>query len=183
MKTVQAIKDKALIKCICKYLKSHHSFRNYMLFYLGINAGLRISDLIKIKTYEVRNKDYINIIEKKTGKEKLFPIFPHVKQEIERYLIETNNNLFLFKSKYNINHIGRHRAYQILKDIQRQFKLNSIGTHTLRKTFGYHYYKDTKDIATLMLIFNHSSQSTTLKYIGMSQERINQSLLKWGGIK
>ena len=31
-----------------------------------------------------------------------------------------------------------------------------IGTHTMRKTFGYTYYQSTKDVATLMEIFNHS---------------------------
>jgi len=182
MKTVQPIKDKKLINDICEYLKNKSS-RDYMLFYIGINSGLRISDLINLKTYQVRNKDFINITEKKTGKEKLFPIFPHVKAELEKYLLEIKNNLYLFQTKYGIKNICRHRAYQILKDVQREFKLDLIGTHTLRKTFGYHYYLDVKELATLMLIFNHSSETTTLRYIGMSQERINNSLMKWGGIK
>ena len=46
----------------------------------------------------------------------------------------------------------------------------------MRKTFGYHYYKKTKDIALLMNLFNHSSQSVTLRYIGVSQEVINTSV-------
>jgi len=43
----------------------------------------------------------------------------------------------------------------------------------MRKTFGYHYYKKTKDVALLMDLFNHSSQSVTLRYIGINQEVIN----------
>ncbi|BDP82253.1 hypothetical protein EfmAA290_29290 (plasmid) [Enterococcus faecium] len=46
---------------------------------------------------------------------------------------------------------------------------DDIGTHTLRKTFGYHYYKKTRDIATLMFIFNHSSQAITKRYIGITE--------------
>ena len=40
----------------------------------------------------------------------------------------------------------------------------------MRKTFGYHYYKMTKDIATLMGLFNHSAAATTLIYIGLASD-------------
>lgn len=45
----------------------------------------------------------------------------------------------------------------------------------MRKTFGYHYYKKTKDIGTLMNMFNHSAPSITLKYIGISQDTMNKA--------
>lgn len=51
--------------------------------------------------------------------------------------------------------------------------LREIGTHSMRKTFGYHYYKKTKDVALLMDLFNHSSQSVTLRYIGINQDTLN----------
>ncbi|HDH4350545.1 TPA: site-specific integrase, partial [Staphylococcus aureus] len=54
--------------------------------------------------------------------------------------------------------------------------LSEIGTHSMRKTFGYHYYKKTKDVALLMDLFNHSSQVVTLRYVGISQEVINSSI-------
>ncbi|WP_252456770.1 hypothetical protein [Macrococcoides canis] len=52
-----------------------------------------------------------------------------------------------------------------------------MGTHSMRKTFGYHYYKKTKDIALLMDLFNHSSQFVTLRYIGINQDVINESIV------
>ena len=45
----------------------------------------------------------------------------------------------------------------------------------MRKTFGYHYYKQTKDIATLQKIYNHSSPSITLRYIGIVQDEIDKA--------
>ena len=48
-----------------------------------------------------------------------------------------------------------------------------VGTHTLRKTFGYWAYKQGIDITLLMRIFNHSAPSITLRYIGITQEEIN----------
>jgi integrase len=53
---------------------------------------------------------------------------------------------------------------------------NDIGTHTMRKTFGYHYYKATIDIAMLQDIFNHSAPSITKRYIGITQDEIDKSL-------
>lgn len=51
------------------------------------------------------------------------------------------------RSTYN-----KDRVYQIYADIAEKLGRDDIGTHTLRKTFGYHYYKKTRDIATLMFI-------------------------------
>jgi integrase len=57
-------------------------------------------------------------------------------------------------------------AYKILRKVAERFHLEEVGTHTLRKTFGYHFYQQTKDVAMLQEIFNHSSPAITLKYIG-----------------
>ncbi|MFP3813497.1 tyrosine-type recombinase/integrase, partial [Bacillus sp. SIMBA_005] len=56
---------------------------------------------------------------------------------------------------------------------------DDIGTHTLRKTFGYHFYKQTKDVAMLQEIFNHSDQRTTLRYIGINQDAMNNAMKKF----
>ncbi|RAP14991.1 hypothetical protein HS9_00315 [Bacillus velezensis] len=54
--------------------------------------------------------------------------------------------------------------------------MDDIGTHMLRKTFGYHFYKQTKDVAMLQEIFNHSDQRTTLRYIGINQDAMNNAM-------
>jgi len=68
------------------------------------------------------------------------------------------------------------QAYRILNHSAKSIGLNEIGTHSMRKSFGYHYYKKTKDIALLMELFNHSSQTVTLRYIGISQDVLNNSI-------
>ena len=45
----------------------------------------------------------------------------------------------------------------------------------MRKTFGYHYYKKTKDIALLQNIFNHSSSAITLRYIGITDDLLDKA--------
>lgn len=51
-----------------------------------------------------------------------------------------------------------------------------VGNHTLRKTFGYWFYKTTKDIAMLQRILHHSHPSVTLRYIGITEEETNNVL-------
>lgn len=67
-------------------------------------------------------------------------------------------------------------AYNILNEAAKKCGLQSQGTHSLRKTFGFHYYKKYKDIAMLQEIFNHSSPSICLRYNGINQEEIDKSL-------
>ena len=61
-----------------------------------------------------------------------------------------NDDDFLFRSREGKNKpISRVRAYQLLTDVAKKVGLEEIGTHTLRKTFGYWHYKQHKDIALL----------------------------------
>ena len=82
---------------------------------------------------------------------------------------------YLFPSKKG-GHIGRVQAYTLLNDAAKEAGLEDIGTHTLRKTFGYHFYKRTKDVALLQNIFNHSAPSVTLRYIGINQDIIDAAV-------
>lgn len=83
---------------------------------------------------------------------------------------------YLFPSRKGHKPITRVQAYRILTDAARQVGQEEIGTHTLRKTFGYHFYKKTKDVAMLQDIFNHSAPVVTKRYIGISQDEIDQAI-------
>ncbi|OTP24885.1 tyrosine-type recombinase/integrase [Enterococcus mundtii] len=156
--------------------------RDSFLFLFGINNGLRMSDIVGLKVGDIRGIDKPIIVEKKTGKRK--PIFiENLRDEIMTYIEGKENEDWLFPSRQQGGHISRDRVYQIYADIADKLGRKDIGTHTLRKTFGYHYYKKTKDIATLMFIFNHSSQAITKRYIGITEDEIGASLrgFKLGG--
>ena len=143
---------------------------------MGINTGLRISDLLPLKVEDVRNKTHITIKEKKTDKTKRFVINGALRQEIEEYTQNMKDHDYLFRSQRTFEPIKRVQAYKILNKVAKEVGLDEIGTHTLRKTFGYHYYKKTKDVAMLQEIFNHSAPSVTKRYIGITQDEIDQSL-------
>lgn len=72
--------------------------------------------------------------------------------------------------------ISRVMAYNILNDVGRMVGIDEIGTHTLRKTFGYHFYQKYKDVALLQELFNHSAPSVTLRYIGINQDQMDKGI-------
>lgn len=173
MNTVEPIRDFELILDFADYLKSK-SKRNYVIFMFGIYSGLRISDILPLKVRDVKNQDFIYIIEKKTGKEKKLKINEDLKYIIKDYITGMRDYELLFtkeKGKRN-KPLTRQRVWQILNELAKEFEYNQkIGCHTLRKTFGYWIFKDTHDAVTLQDIFNHSTPEYTKIYIGINQEQ------------
>ena len=117
-------------------------------------------------------KTHIQIIEKKTKKYKKFPINLKLKPMLEEFIKGKYPNEPLFRSVYG-NRMERTQCYRIINSACREAGIKyKIGTHTLRKTFGYHHYQKFKDVAILQKIFNHYSPQTTLRYIGINQDII-----------
>jgi len=179
MAMVQPIRDIKDIENMKRVLKKSGQ-RDYMLFLTGINTGLRISDILKLKVSDVRGKSHISIKEKKTGKNKRLLLNAPFKVELDEYIADMQDDEPLFKSQKGDNKpIGVVRAWGLLKDAAEKCDLDEIGTHTLRKTFGYHFYQQYKDVALLQDIFNHSSPSVTLRYIGINADIVDTAISKF----
>jgi integrase len=179
MNLVQPIREKDLIQEIKKWLKEK-SDRNYILFLFGINTGMRISDILKLRVKDVEGWS-VFVREGKTKKLKEVRMPPELKKAVREYSKGKPKNEFLFKSRIGKNKpITRGMAYVILQEIADEFNLERIGTHSFRKTYGYHHYQQFKDVAVLQQMLNHSDPKITLRYIGITQDNLNnyQSKLK-----
>ena len=187
MDTVQPIRDVKKIEAMKKSLLSDkvHGIRNHLLFVLGINSGLRISDLLNLTVGDVLEdghpKQAISLREQKTGKEKVFPINKNAANAIKMHLEKLgayNQNDPLFASRKGNRPISRVQAWEILNNAAEDVGITeSIGTHSLRKTFGYHAFRAGVGIERLQSILNHSSPAITLRYIGITQDDINNVYL------
>jgi len=82
---------------------------------------------------------------------------------------------YLFPSKKG-SHISTTQAYRSLQKAAKVLGRDDIATHTMRKTFGYFYYRKTRDLTFLQEIFNHSAPIITKRYIGLIQEEIDNTL-------
>ncbi len=86
MQYVQPIRDKKKIEEIKAILKENGT-RDLLLFSMGINTGLRISDLLNLKVIDVKGKSHVEIKEQKTGKLKRFPLLGNLQLLIDEYVL------------------------------------------------------------------------------------------------
>ncbi|KLA04847.1 hypothetical protein B4086_5805 [Bacillus cereus] len=154
---------------------SRHSERNTFLFLLGINTGLRVSDLLNLKVQDVQSPSP-RIREKKRQKKRTL-FLGGIWKEVQAYTAGKPKTDYLFTSqKHDNSPLSPVAVYQMLQKASELLERDDVGTHTMRKTFGYHYYKKTRDIVGLMHIFNHSSEAETKKYIEILDEDLAESL-------
>lgn len=193
MEFVQPLRSLTSIDRMKKVLRQH-SQRDYALFILGLYTGLRISDLLSLKVRDVANRegsklvirDRIGLREKKTGKAKVILLNKEARSALRRYLstIELSEDAPVFVSRKRDSQkrpkaISRRQAHYVLSDAAHSVGIKDrIGTHTLRKTFGYHSYRKGVDLTKLQRIFNHSSPAVTLAYIGFTQDEIDDVYIK-----
>lgn len=185
MNFVQPIRDVEKIAEVKEYLANKNK-RDELLFCFGIYTGLRISDILPVKKKDVYNKDVFYVTEIKTKRSRKksrkyttrrrVPVVTELKKMLNVYCVDLKEDDYLFKSRQGRNQpITRVRAYDILREAAHSCGLTEIGTHTLRKTFGYHVYQEEKDVALLQDIFGHSAPYITLRYIGVNQNAIDQA--------
>lgn len=177
---VESIKRKEDIEAVENYL-AERSERNRLIFAMGINSGLRISDILSLNVSDVYGKSYIEIREQKTGKYKRFPLNQKLCSLLAEYtdgMINSDKPLFTGKK---LGRLNRSQVYRFLNEACKAVGLTDInvGTHTMRKSFGYFFYKQYNDVALLQKILNHSSPAVTLRYIGISQDEIDTSYINF----
>ena len=162
--------------------------RNKMLFLIGINLGIRASDLCELKySFFMNNdgtfKDFYSLQPKKTKKTGKFvklyfneTVKKAITEYQEKYPMK-NVDEYLFKSREGDGHITSIHLGKIIKDTAKESGITkNICSHSLRKTFGYHAWHSAEDkeksLVVLQTIFNHSSLMMTKKYIGLMDNEI-----------
>jgi integrase len=172
---VDPIKKRKDIESIKKLLGDDP--RNSALFTIGINTNLRASDLLRIRVGQVRDLkpgDEIELKERKTGKSRRITLNKACVQAIQRLLASRpfgDADLLFTGQRGPLTVPSVHR---LVKGWCRAINLRgNYGSHSLRKTFGYHQRVTFgTDIPRLMVVFNHSTQRQTLDYLCIQPEEI-----------
>ncbi|MEG1312130.1 MAG: tyrosine-type recombinase/integrase [Romboutsia sp.] len=174
---VEALRDEHDIEKVKRYFKNHNDKRLYPLLIVGLNTGIRISDLVKLKVKDFRNRKYLIIdSEEKTEKRKEIIINQNIKDVIQEYYSEANKDEYLFKSQKG-GHICTDYAYFLIKKAFKACKLPyNTGTHTLRKTHGKSI-NEIYGIEMTQIVLGHDNQRDTLKYIGKEKEMVDKAIL------
>lgn len=198
--TAEPIKNIEDIYRISQFLIGQKRYRDNMLFIVGINFGLRVSDLLTLRFSHIINidstgtssfKDTFAILEKKTKdtrkkkRNRYVTINTAVAEAVTLYLENTPEvklSDYMFRSESNRGSnknapIHRNSVDRIIRGIGQDLNLNiHMSTHTLRKTFGFHQMlmsnNDPRKLLLLQKIFGHSSSAITLDYIGITKDEI-----------
>lgn len=160
--------------------------RNKMLFLIGVNVGLRASDLMQLRwSYFYKNdmtfKEFYMLQPKKTRKTgKFVKIFFNqtVKKAIENYVSDypvEDLNGYLFKSRKGDNPITERGLWKIIVDVAADADIEkNVGSHSLRKTWARNIYDNAEDkseaLVMLQECLRHSDSLTTLRYISIMDE-------------
>lgn len=198
-KTTQPIRSQSDRDALASYFWNHN-LRDYAFFYFGIYTGRRISDIVRMNVRDVAFidkkshfviRERLEIQEKKTGKFTDLILHPTLRRALSKYLkrrlkkSESKGALLnepLFKSQKARRNgeyrITERQAGRILNLAAYHCGLNyRIGTHSLRKTFGYCAYQLGASIERIQKLLNHSSPEITLAYIGITRDDLDEVIL------
>lgn len=189
MGTTQPIRDKDDLKKFMEYYRTTQpNPRNYALICFGLYSALRISDILDLKWEDVyqfdRNcfQEHILLYEKKTGKSSIIALNAHARDALEvyrGYRKPAAGDYIFSKSTDPSAPLCRSQAYRIVKKAAEETLCEThISCHSLRKTFGYHAWKQGISPALLMDIYNHSSFSITRRYLGIEQDDRDSIFMK-----
>jgi len=179
--TVDPIRSEKNLKKVKRLLKNNT--RDLLLFTMGVNNGLRISDLLKLKVGDVRDikpGQTLKVKETKTGKMNILMINKSVHKVLKQYLekVKTSDEDYLFQYRNGNNKpLTRETVHRMIKEWTKSMKGN-YGTHTLRKTFGY--IQRTKygvSFEVLCKRFGHSSPAITMRYLGIQDKEVHGILM------
>ena len=186
MNFVEPIRDRKKIAQIKNLLRGQKRLRDLLLFAVGINTALRISDLLQLQVNHfldergmVRSRFWIK--ESKRGKRHEIVINSSIREALDEYLIaypnvgESRENFVFFSSSTNDYSIPikRGQAWKIITSICREAGLSgNFGTHSLRKTWGYHARMSGVDLALIMHKLNHESIAYTKRYLGITDDEL-----------
>jgi len=188
MNFVEPIRDRKKIAQIKNLLRGQQRYRDLLLFVVGINSVLRISDLLDLRIEHFidnqgRIKQRFEIHEQKRGKRHKVVINNSIKETFEEYMdayqgvVDNPDHFVFFNTKSNNFSvpIKRGQAWKFITSICQEVGLRgNYGTHSLRKTWGYHARLQGVDLALIMHKLNHSSIATTKRYLGITDDELQE---------
>lgn len=185
MNTAQPIRNTEDLNNLKKYYKEvHPNERNQLLIIVGLNTALRISDILSLKWEAVYDfdrkqfKSHIVLVEQKTDKNTMIFMNRNIQDaltEYKEYLRVQGKGVrryqYIFRKNSKNTPISRTQAFRIIKEAAEYNHIPGIiSCHSMRKTFGYHAWKQGVSPVLLMNIFNHSSYQITKRYLGIEQD-------------
>ena len=174
-KSTAPIKKAKTRDAFLNLVRAQH-YKYFVIAKFQLNTGLRISDVLGITVDEIhmpngKYREHFVLREIKTGKSKDIYLNQELRYVISHYIAEysLSGKDYLFPGRDNSRHVTYRQVMHVFSSAAEDLSIERFGSHSLRKTWGYIAYNQTKNIGLLMEVFNHSSSKETLRYIGIDQ--------------
>ena len=186
MAATQPIRSKHQLRELAGYYLRKGQLRNHVLVILGVHTALRVSDLLRLRwddVYDFENnavRACFSITEKKTNKVKTITLNKVAVCALAHFAPgAAGKGRCLIENPKTLKAISRIQAYRLIRAAAEALRFQTrVSCHSLRKTFGYHAWKNGVSPAVIMEIYNHSSLAVTRRYLGVTQDDINEAYLK-----
>lgn len=188
MGTTQPIRNPdELSRFVAYYAVTEPNPRNHLLILTGLHTALRISDILALRWQDVidpptgKSQAHLRLVEHKTAKLSAIALCAELQKTFATYYKEKRPSPtdYIFCASHTPNvALCRSQAYRIVrKAAEHSIHEPNISCHSLRKTFGYHAWKQGIPPAMLMDIYNHSSYAITKRYLGITQDERDEVFL------
>jgi integrase len=182
VKTAQPIRSKQQIRELASYFLERGEIRNHVLVVMGVHTALRIGDLLKLTWDDVydfereRIRESLTIVEEKTGKSKNVLLNKSIVAALTAYKFAAERGRPLILSRKGSDKaVSRQQAHRIVSGGAKALGFTyEVSCHSLRKTFGYLAWKSGLSPAVIMKIYNHSSLAVTQRYLGVTQDDLDE---------
>jgi len=169
-------------KSLISKLERDGEYKFCLLISVGVFTGLRVSDLLQLKFNQFIGTEFLNIIEKKTKKDRRIKINSDLKEMVERIKLKmnvTDDDQYIYVNKYGTKPIDKSYVNVKLKELFKKYDIHlegNVSSHLFRKSLGNRVLKlnnySNESIILLMELFNHSSPITTKRYLGVRNSEI-----------
>ncbi len=167
-------------------LNDNFSYRNKAMLELMYATGLRVSELVNLKVYDVNLDEAIVKTMGKGSKERIIPIGDYALNSLKVYIDEYRSSLF--KREVNdylfLNNHGkkmtRQGFFKIIKKLASEQGIKKdFSPHTLRHSFATHLLSHGADLRIIQELLGHSDVSTTQIYTHVSNEELEDTFKKY----
>jgi len=163
----------AALFSVIKQRKDEYGKRDYALFLLLYQSGLRVSEALSLKIEEVNFQTQTLRIFGKGQVESIVPFSTQTKNAIRSYLrtrSDKTERSYLFLS-YRKGKLGYRQVNTLLKEYSKQAGIEDITPHSLRHSFCSHLLASGRNLREIQQLARHKNIQSTVRYLSLSDEQ------------